>query len=1275
MHSTSAVADEDLVLDTEMLAAEGVDADLASPAAPDAATRPAANAAATTAAAAAGGAAKPSAASLIARLDSMLKQSAQFRDVARKDAAATAALTKVGGGVSARHTSKKAAAAAAAAAAGERVRKTEAEEDQALLEDELADDTGGADGARLGAGGRITRQPSILTGNMRAYQMEALNWLMTLHDSRLNGILADEMGLGKTLETISLLAYLRESRGINGKHMIIVPKTTLTNWTREVRRWCPSFSIVAFHGNRDEREALKPQLDEADIIATTFEVCIIERTALRRLDFEYVIIDEAHRIKNEHSKLSLVVRQFVSRHRLLITGTPLQNNLHELWSLLNFLKPDLFGSHEEFEQFFNLTSSGSDAEREGMVAALHRVLRPFLLRRLKTEVEASLPPKVETKLFVGLSAVQREIYTKVLSRDMDALNNKGASKTQLHNMMMQLRKVCNHPYLFEGVEPGPPYTEGEHLIDASGKLLLLDKLLAKLQRDGSRVLIFSQMTRMLDILEDYCLYRGYKHCRIDGSTKQDERDDAMDSFNAPGSEKFVFLLSTRAGGLGINLQTADTVVLYDSDWNPQMDLQAQDRAHRIGQKRQVNVYRFVTEHSIEEKIVDRALRKLALDALIIQKGRLLDSAGGGTDKAASAAELQSIVRFGAAFIFQSRDSTITDDDIDAILARGKELTAEQAAKLQATSTDSLLNFSFVAEDGQFNTLEFEGKNYGEDGAVAGPDGLPLPYIEPPQRERKVAIYDINTYYRQALNPGAELKQKSGPREWRPAVRPDFQFFNTERLNELEKRHWHGEQTFKAARSERLRAMRERRRAEAEAGREARKAQRRAERAAGGGDDDDSESSAGDNDDEEEGEGETATQLPSPAAGAGVKVEAATVKAEGAAAATAAATAAAAAAADGGVKNEVKSEPMGDSGAAAAAAAAATTAASAATATGATVSRSKRSAADAGAATDKKAKKADGSSSGTVDGESDDDNDGEDEDDKKKVPATAAAAAAAQAPIELSDEEAAQMRVDAGCLTNAEAREMRALQAEGFTDWRRSDLQQFITACATFGRRDLARIAVAVEGRTAEEVRRYHKVFWARHGELKDGDKLVKQVERGEAIVQRKKDIEKVLDLKVARCPEPVSGLSLEYPTKQLLYTEDEDRFLVLAMRHQGFGNWDAIRRDVLLAPQFRFDWFFKSRTPAELAKRCEFLLRALEKEIEAGAGKKAAGSKAKAASAGAAAEAVSSKKGGADKADKAEKEGGSKKGSGDKKAASSTDKKAAVAPAAKPAAKKASTKR
>ncbi|KAL8858445.1 MAG: hypothetical protein Q9198_010684, partial [Flavoplaca austrocitrina] len=343
-----------------------------------------------------------------------------------------------------------------------------------------------------------------------------------------------------------------------------------------------------------------------------------EKTHLKKFAWEYIIIDEAHRIKNEESALAQIIRIFNSRNRLLITGTPLQNNLHELWALLNFLLPDVFGDSEAFDSWF----SNQEADQDTVVQQLHRVLRPFLLRRVKSDVEKSLLPKKEVNLYIGMSDMQVKWYKKILEKDIDAVNGaagKRESKTRLLNIVMQLRKCCNHPYLFEGAEPGPPYTTDEHLIYNAGKMVMLDKILTRMKKQGSRVLIFSQMSRVLDILEDYCVFREHKYNRIDGSTAHEDRIAAIDEYNSPGSEKFVFLLTTRAGGLGINLTSADIVILFDSDWNPQADLQAMDRAHRIGQTKQVVVFRFVTEQAIEEKVLERAAQKLRLDQLVIQQ--------------------------------------------------------------------------------------------------------------------------------------------------------------------------------------------------------------------------------------------------------------------------------------------------------------------------------------------------------------------------------------------------------------------------------------------------------------------------------------------------------------------------------------------------------------------------------------------------------------------------------------------------------------------------------
>ncbi|XP_031497207.1 ISWI chromatin-remodeling complex ATPase CHR11-like [Nymphaea colorata] len=639
---------------------------------------------------------------------------------------------------------------------------TEEEEDEEYLKEE--------EDAFVGAGStRLVAQPSCIKGKMRDYQLAGLNWLIRLYENGINGILADEMGLGKTLQTISLLGYLHEFRGITGPHLVVAPKSTLGNWMREIRRFCPVLRAVKFLGNPEERRHIRENLLVAghfDVCVTSFEMAIKEKSCLRRFSWRYVIIDEAHRIKNENSLLSKTMRLYNTNYRLLITGTPLQNNLHELWSLLNFLLPEIFSSAETFDEWFQISG---ESDQQEVVQQLHKVLRPFLLRRLKSDVEKGLPPKKETILKVGMSQLQKQYYRALLQKDLEVVNA-GGERKRLLNIAMQLRKCCNHPYLFQGAEPGPPYTTGEHLITNAGKMVLLDKLLPKLKERDSRVLIFSQMTRLLDILEDYLMFRGYLYCRIDGNTGGEDRDASIETFNKPGSDKFVFLLSTRAGGLGINLATADVVILYDSDWNPQVDLQAQDRAHRIGQKKEVQVFRFCTEYTIEEKVIERAYKKLALDALVIQQGRLAEQ------KTVNKDELLQMVRFGAEMVFSSKDSTITDEDIDRIIAKGEEATAELDAKMKKFTEDAI---KFKMDD-TAELYDFDDEK--DDNKVDLKKLVSENWIEPPKRERK-RNYSESDYFKQALRQGGPSKPRE-PRIPRMPQLHDFQFFNTQRLNEL-----------------------------------------------------------------------------------------------------------------------------------------------------------------------------------------------------------------------------------------------------------------------------------------------------------------------------------------------------------------------------------------------------------------------------------------------------------------------------------------------------------
>jgi len=673
-------------------------------------------------------------------------------------------------------------------AGGDRRRRTEKEEDAELLR----------------AGKDVTNEqvtifresPAFIQGEMRDYQVAGLNWLVSLHENGISGILADEMGLGKTLQTISFLGYLRFVCDIKGPHLVAVPKSTLDNWKREFAKWIPEVDVLVLQGTKEERQAIindRLAEEKFDVLITSYEMILREKSALKKLAWEYIIIDEAHRIKNEESSLAQIIRMFNSRNRLLITGTPLQNNLHELWALLNFLLPDVFGDSEAFDQWF----SGQEADQEQVVQQLHKVLRPFLLRRVKIDVEKSLLPKKEVNLYIGMSEMQVNWYKKILEKDIDAVNGaagKKESKTRLLNIVMQLRKCCNHPYLFDGAEPGPPYTTDEHLVYNSAKMVMLDKLLTRMKAQGSRVLIFSQMSRVLDILEDYSVFRGYQYCRIDGSTAHEDRIAAIDDYNKPDSEKFLFLLTTRAGGLGINLTTADIVVLFDSDWNPQADLQAMDRAHRIGQTKQVVVFRMVTENAIEEKVLERAAQKLRLDQLVIQQGRAQQQAKAAQSKE----ELLGMIQHGAEKVFEGAANSafankggISDDDIDAILRRGEERTAQLNAKYEKLGIDDLQKFT------SDSAYEWNGQDFN---ATKKKD-IGLAWINPTKRERKVINMSENDYYKGVLNTGGRTvdPKPKVPRPPKQQAMHDYQFFN-EKLQDLQEKetaHWRKANEIKA----------------------------------------------------------------------------------------------------------------------------------------------------------------------------------------------------------------------------------------------------------------------------------------------------------------------------------------------------------------------------------------------------------------------------------------------------------------------------------------------
>uniref|UniRef100_A0A7N5ZUI3 DNA helicase n=1 Tax=Anabas testudineus TaxID=64144 RepID=A0A7N5ZUI3_ANATE len=538
---------------------------------------------------------------------------------------------------------------------------------------------------------KLERSRDYRNGNqLREYQLEGMNWLLFNWYNRKNCILADEMGLGKTIQSITFL-YEIFNMGIRGPFLIIAPLSTITNWEREFRTWT-HMNVIVYHGSQISRQMILqyemfhrdpqgntlPGVLKFHGLITTFEMIMADCPELKKLHWRCVVIDEAHRLKNRNCKLLEGLKLMNLEHKVLLTGTPLQNSVEELFSLLNFLEPQQFPSESTFLEEFG------DLKTDEQVKKLQAILKPMMLRRLKDDVEKNLAPKEETIIEVELTNIQKKYYRAILEKNFSFLS-KGANQHNMPNLintMMELRKCCNHPYLITGAEekilesfkkshsPDAPDFQLQAMIQAAGKLVLIDKLLPKLLAGGHKVLVFSQMVRCLDILEDYLIQRRYTYERIDGRVRGNLRQAAIDRFCKPDSDRFVFLLCTRAGGLGINLTAADTCIIFDSDWNPQNDLQAQARCHRIGQSKAVKVYRLITRNSYEREMFDKASLKLGLDKAVLQdinrKGNL-----NGVQQL-SKLEVEDLLKkgaYGALMDEEDEGSKFCEEDIDQILQR------------------------------------------------------------------------------------------------------------------------------------------------------------------------------------------------------------------------------------------------------------------------------------------------------------------------------------------------------------------------------------------------------------------------------------------------------------------------------------------------------------------------------------------------------------------------------------------------------------------------------
>ncbi|KAJ5136201.1 hypothetical protein N7448_004755 [Penicillium atrosanguineum] len=555
-----------------------------------------------------------------------------------------------------------------------------------------------------------TQSDMITGGDLMAYQLDGVNWLYYMFVRQQNAILADDMGLGKTIQVIGLLTALIQKHSC-WPFLVVCPNSTVPNWRREIKNWAPSLQVATYFGTQYSRQMARdyemfPQGGRdlhCHVVIASYESMIDDDTkrVLNKVPWAGLVVDEGQRLKNDRSQLYEKLCRMKFDFKVLLSGTPLQNNIRELFNLLQFLDRDK--NAEELEKEYSSLDSGK-------IRTLHELIRPFFLRRTKAEVLPFLPPMVQIIVPVSMSLVQKKLYKSILGKNPQLIRaivkkQTGQIRKQdrhnLNNILMQLRKCLCHPFIYNrAIEE---YTSDSvlaqrHLVEASGKLRLLNLMLPRLQERGHRVLIFSQFLENLDVVEDFLHGLGLKYGRLDGRLSAKDKQQQIDQFNQPGSPIFAFLLSTRSGGVGINLATADTVIIMDPDFNPKQDMQALSRAHRIGQQKTVLVFHLTTRASVEEKIMLKGKKKLALDHVLIER----------MEADEDEEDLESILQHGAASLFDDDDSADIHYDlpsIDKLLDRSQVEKKEQSSTNDSRSTEQpKFNFARVWQNDR-GTLE------------------------------------------------------------------------------------------------------------------------------------------------------------------------------------------------------------------------------------------------------------------------------------------------------------------------------------------------------------------------------------------------------------------------------------------------------------------------------------------------------------------------------------------------------------------------------------------